>query len=191
MWTDHVTLIETRSANFIRASGQVPRQQAGHMTAPDRSGNQVNFFLQRRGRPHMTHCDGLSRFPARSVSRHDAGASQAPRDAVRKPRKAALRVVFRASSGRRKPLDDGSPSPARPLLPRKCETRSQWVTINASWYFRAAGGRRRRRRPGKWPGELPSERRGGVPGRRRSPHFLLTLVMAKNRFFQCAIRKSC
>ena len=52
MWTDHVTLIETRSANFIRASGQVPRQQAGHMTAPDRGGNQVKFFLQRRGRPH-------------------------------------------------------------------------------------------------------------------------------------------
>ncbi len=54
MRTDRVIMIETRSANFIRASGQVPRQQAGHMTAPDRGGNQVKFFLQHRGRPHMT-----------------------------------------------------------------------------------------------------------------------------------------
>ena len=74
MWTDHVSLIETRSANFIRASGHMPRQQAGHMTAPDRDGNQVKFFLQRRGRPHMTPwsmaediphkagCEGQQRF---------------------------------------------------------------------------------------------------------------------------------
>jgi hypothetical protein len=25
-------------------------------------------------------------------------------------------------------------SPARPLLPRRRETRSQWVSINAGWY---------------------------------------------------------
>jgi hypothetical protein len=33
-----------------------------------------------------THCDGLSRFPTRSAVRRDAGASQAARDAARKPR---------------------------------------------------------------------------------------------------------
>jgi hypothetical protein len=54
MRTNRVILIETRSANIIRASGQAPRQQAGHMTAPDRDGIQVTFSLQRRGRPHMT-----------------------------------------------------------------------------------------------------------------------------------------
>ena len=51
-----------------------------------------------------THCDGLSRFPGRNGARRDAGASQAAHDEVRRPRKAALRVVFRASSGRRNRL---------------------------------------------------------------------------------------
>jgi len=51
-----------------------------------------------------THCDGLARFPARSALRRDAGASQAAHDAARKPRQAARRVVFRASSGRRNRL---------------------------------------------------------------------------------------
>jgi hypothetical protein len=46
---DRAFLIETRSANFIRASGHVPRKQAGHMTAPDRGGNQVKILLAMQG----------------------------------------------------------------------------------------------------------------------------------------------
>jgi hypothetical protein len=68
-------LIETRSANFIRASGQAPRKQAGHMTAPDRGGTQVRFSLQRRGRPHMSRRGAHILRTTRYFSRFNSRAS--------------------------------------------------------------------------------------------------------------------
>ncbi len=61
----------------------------------------ANTVLSPRGlyQLNCTPYDGVARFPARSAARRDAGASQAARDDVRKPRNAALRVAFLVPSG--------------------------------------------------------------------------------------------
>jgi len=44
------TVMGSRSAYFIRASGQrVPRQQAGYMTAPDHNANTIIIILATQG----------------------------------------------------------------------------------------------------------------------------------------------
>ena len=62
----------------------------------------------------MTHRDGFPRFSARSAWRGDAGASQAMRDAVRKPWEAAVPVAQANRRRAPKSLDD---VPHRPRLP--------------------------------------------------------------------------
>jgi hypothetical protein len=50
---EHVAMIGSRAADFIRASGTTPRTQAGHMTAPAPT-FVSHFSLAPQGRPHMT-----------------------------------------------------------------------------------------------------------------------------------------
>jgi hypothetical protein len=46
-------LVGTRSADRIRASGQKPQQQAGHIAAPDQLAAPSQKPLPIRGRPHI------------------------------------------------------------------------------------------------------------------------------------------
>ncbi len=61
----------------------------------------------------MTHRDGFPRFSARSAWRGDAGASQAMRDAVRKPWETAVPV---AQANRRRASESLDDVPHRPRL---------------------------------------------------------------------------
>ena len=51
---DPEAMIRVRSTDPIRASGLVPRQQAGHMTASDCTRQNVIKPLLAGGHPHMT-----------------------------------------------------------------------------------------------------------------------------------------
>src|SRR5438552_77876 len=51
---DPEAMIRVRSTDPIRASGLVPRQQAGHMTASDRACRNAKKPLPAGGHPHMT-----------------------------------------------------------------------------------------------------------------------------------------
>ena len=51
---DPEAMIRVRSTDPIRASGLVPRQQAGHVTASDRSCRNARKPLPAGGHPHMT-----------------------------------------------------------------------------------------------------------------------------------------
>jgi len=41
-------------SDIIRASGRMPHQKAGHMTAADKRDQSIKILLAIRGRPHMT-----------------------------------------------------------------------------------------------------------------------------------------
>src|SRR6476620_6359716 len=51
---DPEAMIRVRSTDPIRASGLVPRQQAGHMTASDYTSQNAIKPLPAGGHPHMT-----------------------------------------------------------------------------------------------------------------------------------------
>jgi hypothetical protein len=51
---DPETMIRVRSTDPTRASGLVPRQQAGHMTASDLTSQNAKKTLASWGHPHMT-----------------------------------------------------------------------------------------------------------------------------------------
>jgi hypothetical protein len=54
---DPEAMIRSRSTVPIRASGPVPRKQAGHMTASDRQFRNAKKPLLAGGHPHMTKED--------------------------------------------------------------------------------------------------------------------------------------
>jgi hypothetical protein len=56
---DPEAMIRVRSTDPIRASGLVPRQQAGHMTASDYTSQNAIKPLPAGGHPHMT-AEGLA-----------------------------------------------------------------------------------------------------------------------------------
>src|SRR5215213_5460064 len=55
---DPEAMIRSRSSDPIRASGQVPRQQAGHMTASGCLRQNAKYPLPAGGHPHMTMEEG-------------------------------------------------------------------------------------------------------------------------------------
>ena len=58
---DPAAMIRSRSTGPIRASGLVPRKQAGHMTASGRISQNAKKPLLAGGHPHMTKMDRVQR----------------------------------------------------------------------------------------------------------------------------------
>src|SRR6476646_665762 len=78
---DPEAMIRVRSTDPIRASGLVPRQQAGHMTASDYTSQNAIKPLPAGGHPHMTvRAKSDSRIEPLNLFRawYKIGASAAP-----------------------------------------------------------------------------------------------------------------
>jgi hypothetical protein len=66
---DPEAMIRVRSTDPIRASGLVPRQQAGHMTASDYTRQNAIKPLPAGGHPHMTGWGYESLLPSIGINR--------------------------------------------------------------------------------------------------------------------------